>query len=210
MTEYSERMESFMKGKQDVEVIQAEMKENLSYLKVLTKPKQSFAKLTSPYFIIWGLIWVLAFSFMELGVSKVTIYTWLGLTLLGWIFTIVIFTNQRNKSPLPLFFRQQLKMVWIAVFFLAIVLAFLISTELLVLSLHSFALYIFLSTSLMYVFLGIVLTKELFYMGLWLGVLGAFTYQFFLEHIFMIFSLVGGGCLIITGILMKYKGNKDE
>ncbi|MEH6944238.1 hypothetical protein [Bacillus sp. JJ722] len=198
-----------MKGKQDGDIYN-EITENLAHIKALTKHKQSFVKFTSPYFILWGFIWVVAFSVTELGITKLTIGIWVGLTLIGWIFTLITFINQKNKSPIPIFLGKQLKMVWIAILFLAVMFSFLISNELLVLSIQNMALYIFLLTSFMYLLLGIVLAKELFYMGTSLGILGIFTYQFFLDYIFIIFSVVGGGCLVLTGILMKYKGKQDE
>ena len=190
--------------------IQKEIAENLAHIKTLTTHKQSFGRFTSPYFIIWGAIWVAAFPIIKMGITSLTVAIWCGLAIVGWLFTGILFLKQKKTSPMPLFLEKQLQMICIGILFLVIVLSFFIAAELLTLSPQSMALYILLLTSAMYLLLGIILTKELFITGIWLGLLGILTYQFFLDYLFIIFSLIGGGCLLLTGLLLQCKGKKDE
>ncbi|HLR59124.1 MAG TPA: hypothetical protein VK094_01420 [Pseudogracilibacillus sp.] len=47
-------------------------------------------------------------------------------------------------------------------------------------------------------------------MSLWLIVLGTATYSFLSDDMYIIFAILGGGCLLLTGILLNRKGIKNE
>lgn len=62
----------------------------------------------------------------------------------------------------------------------------------------------------MYLLLGIVLAKEIFIMGFWLSVLGVTTFLLFPSLMNIIFAFIGGGSLLLTGVILKRKGQGNE
>src|SRR5699024_10461534 len=58
--------------------------------------------------------------------------------------------------------------------------------------------------------IGYCFNKDNLFMSLWLIVLGTATYSFLSDDMYIIFAILGGGCLLLTGILLNRKGIKNE
>lgn len=187
-----------------------EIIENLSHIKTLINHKQDYGKQAAPYFIVWGCVWIIGFLISSTGSMSVINMTWILLAIVGWLFSGIIFLRQKRNYPMPKFLDNQFKMLWIGFLFIFYIFVFLIGSKLLPLSFHHLALYSFLLISILYILLGIVLTRTIFFMGLWLIVLGTATYSFLSDYMYIIFAILGGGCLLLTGILLNRKGIKNE
>lgn len=87
---------------------------------------------------------------------------------------------------------------------------FLIYSGLLPYTFDNFSFYIVLLVSIMYILLGIVLTREIFFMGFWLSILGMITFSVFPDLLNIIFAFIGGGSLLLTGFILKRKGQGNE
>ncbi|WP_062197326.1 hypothetical protein [Massilibacterium senegalense] len=184
--------------------------ENLSHIKTLINHKQDYGKQTAPYFIVWGCIWIIGFLISSTSSMSVINTAWILLAVVGWFFSGIIFLKQKKNYPMPKFLNNQFKMLWIGFLFIFYIFVFLIGSKLLPLSFHHLALYSFLLISILYILLGIILTRTILFMGLWLIVLGTATYSFLSDYMYIIFAILGGGCLLLTGILLNRKGIKNE
>lgn len=200
--------EGFILGKNLID--KEEVIENLSHIKTLMNHKQDYGKQAAPYFIVWGCIWIIGFLISSSGSMSVINMTWILLAIVGWLFSGIIFLRQKRNYPMPKFLDNQFKMLWIGFLFIFYIFVFLIGFKLLPLSFHHLALYNFLLISILYILLGIVLTRTIFFMGLWLIVLGTATYSFLSDYMYIIFAILGGGCLLLTGISLYRKGIKNE
>ncbi|WP_111291513.1 hypothetical protein [Bacillus safensis] len=187
-----------------------EIIENLSHINTLINHKQVYGKQSAPYFIVWGCIWIIGFLISSTGAISIIQLTWISLGIIGWLFSGIIFLKQKKLDPMPKFLKNQFRMVWLGFMFIIYIVVFLIGSNLLPLSFHYLSLYSFLLVSILYILLGIVLTRIIFLMGLWLVILGTVTYSFFLDYMYVIFAILGGGCLLLTGILFNRKGIKNE
>lgn len=187
-----------------------EIIENLSHIKTLINHKQDYGKQASPYFIVWGFIWIIGFLISSTGSMSTINTAWILLAIVGWLFSGIIYLRQKRNFPMPKFLNNQFRMLWIGFMFIFYIFVFLIGSKLLPLSFHHLALYSFLLISILYILLGIVLTRTIFYVGLWLVVLGTATYSFLSDYMYIIFAILGGGCLLLTGILLNRKGIKNE
>lgn len=183
-----------------------EIIENLHHIKTLINHKQNYGKQAAPYFIVWGCIWIIGFLISATGSISVINMTWILLAIVGWLFSGITFLRQKKNYPMPKFLNNQFNMLWIGFLFILYLFVFLIGSNLLPLSFHHLTLYSFLLISILYILLGIVLTRTIFFMGLWLIVLGTATYSFLSDYMYIIFAILGGGCLLLTGIFLNRKG----
>ena len=93
---------------------ESEIAENLSHIKVLTNYKTEYSRQTSPYFIIWGCIWIIAYSVSLCKVPSVVLAcVWFILAIVGWILTLKTYLKQKQFDPMPTFLKNQLKYAWI-------------------------------------------------------------------------------------------------
>ncbi|HDR3653022.1 hypothetical protein COC45_09735 [Bacillus cereus] len=189
----------------------SEILENLSHIKTITRYKTEYCKQTSTYFIIWGFIWIVAYTITLLNFNPFTIgVAWFLLGVIGWIITLAIYFKQKKMNPMPLFLRNQLKYTWLGLIMILSIFVFLIYSGLLPYTFDNFSFYIVLLVSIMYILLGIVLTREIFFMGFWLSILGMITFSVFPDLLNIIFAFIGGGSLLLTGFILKRKGQGNE
>lgn len=184
--------------------------ETLSYIKTVTSYKKDYGKQVSVYFMVWGFIWIASFLISGLQVPSLITVTWLVLGIGGWLLSGFIFVMQRKSEPMPKFLNDQLKLVWIGFISIIYIVVFLVISAILPFSLNHLFLYNILLISILYVLLGIVLTRKLFFMGIWLMVLGTATYSLLSDYIAIIFSIFGGGSLLLTGLYLRRNGIKHE
>ncbi|MEC1338926.1 hypothetical protein P9D25_14840 [Bacillus velezensis] len=190
---------------------ETEIAENLSHIKVLTNYKTEYSRQTSPYFIIWGCIWIIAYSVSLCKVPSVVLAcVWFILAIVGWILTLKTYLKQKQFDPMPTFLKNQLKYAWIGFSFMVFIFVFLILMGLLPRTGEFLSFLIVLMVSIKYIFLGIVLTKEIFVMGFWLSILGMLTFCLFPEAMNIVFAFIGGGSLLLTGMILKRKGQGNE
>ncbi len=111
---------------------ESEIAENLSHIKVLTNYKTEHSRQTSPYFIIWGCIWIIAYSVSLFKVPSVVLAcVWFVLAVLGWILTLKTYLKQKQSDPMPTFLKNQLKCAWFGFILMVSIFVFLILMELL-------------------------------------------------------------------------------
>lgn len=190
--------------------IDYELLEKISHVKTITNYKKEYCKQTSPYFIIWGLIWLIAYSTTLLHLSPYLIgIIWLVLGIIGWIITLTTYFRQNELEPMPLFLRSLLRFTWLGTIVIIGIFIFLMYTDLLLFSFNQLPLYGVLLVSIMYMMIGSVLAKEIFFMGFWLSILGMLTFSIFPEFMNVIFALIGGGSLLLTGFILKRKGQRQ-
>lgn len=188
-----------------------EILENLSHIKTITNYKTEYCKQTSTYFIIWGFIWIVAYTITLLNFDPFTIgVAWLLLGIIGWIITLTTYFKQKKVNPMPLFLKNQLKYIWLGLIMFLGIFVFLIYSGLLLYTFNNLSFYIVLLVSIMYMLLGTVLTKEIFFMGFWLSILGMITFSVFPGLMNIIFAFIGGGSLLLTGLILKRKGQGNE
>lgn len=189
----------------------SEIFENLSHIKTITNYKAEYCKQTSVYFIIWGFIWIIGYSVPLLFSDSITVgFFWFILGIIGWIITLTTYFKQKKVMPMPLFLRTQLQYAWLGLVIILGIFIFLIYFGLLPYTLNNLSFYIVLLVSIMYILLGIVLAKEIFIMGFWLSILGLTTFSIFPSSMNIIFALIGGGSLLLTGVILKRKGHGNE
>lgn len=195
----------------DQNYTRSEILENLSHIKTVTNYQTEYCNQTSIYFIVWGIIWMIAYPMPSFDLSAFSIgVSWFTLGIVGWAITLTIYMKQCKTDPLPLFLRAQLRYAWIGLFIILGVFLFLIYSNLLPYTFENILFYIVLVVSIMYLLLGIVLTKEIFFMGVWLSVLGMIAFLFFPNVMNIIFAVIGGGSLVLTGLILKRKGHGNE
>ncbi|WP_246031852.1 hypothetical protein [Salibacterium salarium] len=188
-----------------------EILENLSHIKALTNYETEYCKQTSGYFIIWGIIWIIVYITPILLPDAFTIgIVWAVSAVIGWGLTILNYYKHQSIEPTPLFLRTQLKFAWMGLLIIVSIFSSLIFIGLLPYSFDHFLFYLVLMIAIMYILLGIVLTKDIFLMGVWLSFVGVIAYKFFPESLNLIFAWIGGGSLLITGFILKRKGRKHE
>lgn len=185
--------------------------EHLAHIKTITKvEKDRYGKKTGPYFIIWGLIWLIGFTMTATNLQEFIFWVWLGLSIVGWTFTIILWFRQEHDTPIPSFLQTQLSYVWGSFAIIIVIFIFLMSTKLLAFSGTYLLLYMVLLAVIMYALLSIVLGKELLFMAIWLGLLAAISFTWFQSYMNLIYAVIGGGSLIITGLLLLRQVNNDE
>lgn len=193
-------------NKTDQEKIK-EAVENLAHIKMITSlQKKDYGKKTGPYFIIWGILWFIGFSFNSLSVSFNSFWIWLVLSIVGWGFTIFTWFRQEKKTPMPSFIQNQMVFMWVAFGIIFSIFLFLVVTGLLNFNLSLISLYMIILVVIMYALLSIVFGKEILFMSIWLAVLSGSAFLWFTEFLNIIYAILGGGSMVIIGLLLK-RGN---
>lgn len=188
----------------------AEIAEHLSYIKTVTIQKKSYGKQTGPFLVLWGIIWVIGFLITITEQSSIILWSWIILGLVGWLLTFVLYFKQEKNEGVPTLLRNQLRMVLIGCAFVLIVFLFLITSNILPVSFHLMFFYMTLLISIMYVFLGSVFGKELSYIGIWIGILSMITLTWFPLYSTIIYAIIGGGSLILSGVWLVRWGKDHE
>lgn len=189
----------------------SEIFENLSHIKTITNYKTEYCKQTSVYFIIWGFIWIIGYAVSLMFSDSITKgFFWFILGIIGWVITLTTYFKQKEVMPMPLFLRIQMQYAWLGLVIILGIFIFMIYFGLLSYTLNNLFFYIVILVSIMYILLGIVLAKEIFIMGFWLSILGLTTFSIFPGVMDIIFALIGGGSLLLTGVILKRKGHGNE
>lgn len=180
--------------------------EYLAYIKSITDHKKRYGKQTAPYLLIWGCVWLIGYGVNYFNLSSLGYWSWISLSVLGWIGTIVVLFKQGSDEQLPNYIKEQTKYISASFIGIFLMFAFLINTGLLEYSQYLLGFYTVLLVSIMYILLGVLIGKEVFLIGIWLGVLSIATYTWFPEFMNPIFALLGGGSMIVSGAILIKRG----
>lgn len=184
--------------------------DHLSYLKVVTRQKMAYGRQTAPYFIVWGTIWFIGYGIEGIGLYALLNTVWAVLGLIGLIMTIWLVIRQSKNDPIPSFFGRQMVKIW-GVFLTIIALCvLLIGRDLLMFNYQLLSLYSVFLVSIMHMLLGVVISREMYIMGIWLAILGAITAVWFSDFSGIIFAIIGGGSMVVSGILLLRRSECNE
>lgn len=183
---------------------------DLEYIKHLTFRSRQYASESSPYFILWGVIWVIGFGSMAFGWKEYANWIWGVLSVAGLAVNFFIAAQQEKRDPMPRLISKQFAKIWVS--FLVIVGLFivLLSTGFLAFEFSYIGLYAVILIAVMYVLLGVVLGKQILLMGIWLGVLASVTAIWLMPYSSIIFAIFGGGSLVVTGLILKRWRHEHE
>ena len=188
----------------------AEIAEHLSHIKTITLQKKEYGKQTGPFLVIWGIIWVIGFLISSTNWESIVPWTWILLGVIGWLFTFILYFKQEKNEPLPTLLRTQLQMILIGCVCLLAIFSFLIISNILPFSFTFVFFYMTLLISIMYVFLGAIFGKEIFVMGIWIGIITMVTFTWFPSYSEIIYAIIGGGSLVFSGFWLIHRGREDE
>lgn len=178
--------------------------EQLAHIKSITAQKRKYGKQTGPYLIIWGAVWLIGYGINLLDFTHY--WTWIVLSIFGWITTIITMKRQNRGTHLPNYVKLYVKYITGTFIGIFVIFSFLIANQLLVFSDYYLGLYTVLLIAVMYMLLGTIIGSEIFIVGIWLGVLSMGTFVWFSEYMNLIFSVVGGGGMISIGYRLKKNG----
>lgn len=177
--------------------------DDLSYIKQLTSENRKYAAEVSPYLILWGVIWVIGYGAEALQLYAVLSWLWPVLGGVGFVINLFIIMKQTKSNPFPKVVARQFTVLICCFAYIVLIFVLFIALGLLQLEPSHYGLFIILLVSILYMLFGILLGKEIFLIGLWLGVLAAMTGIWFMPFASYIFCICGGGSLIATGLLLR-------
>lgn len=177
-----------------------QIQENLEYLSLITAKNRYYASEVGPYFILWGLVWLIGFGCAAFGFGY-AIFSLLSFA--GFIVNFYLIKKQEKEDKIPTFIMKQFGKVGIS--FVAIVTIFivLLSTGFLTFSSIHLGLYSVFIIGILYMLFGVIFGREMFLMGIWLSFIGTVTSFWFIEYSPIVFAIFGGGSLIGTGVILK-------
>ncbi|SDC59786.1 hypothetical protein [Shouchella lonarensis] len=186
----------------------AEALEQLAHIRTVTAEKRQYGYHISPYFLLWGIIWLIAFTLPALfPISQpVSGMIWTGLSISGWVVSFIAPWERQRRPLFPRLLVIQMRFVWTAWFSIVAVFAFLVAFGALALSFSLLSLYAVLLVAMMYLLLAVVLGREIFFMGMWLLVLAVVTATLLFKAMPLIFGVIGGGSFIVVGLFLRHKG----
>lgn len=193
----------------DPSISREEALEHLAHIKTLTVQTKRYGKQTAPYLITWGIIWVVGYSVAAMEWYALIGWVWFCLAIIGGMATFTIIVKQKRADPMPAFLSRQMGMAWGAFYIIVGMFAFLIGMGFLEFTNELIGFYPVLLVAIMYLLLGVVIGKEIFFMGIWLGVLSAATAVWFMPYSSLIFAIIGGGSMIATGLMFLREGRQN-
>ncbi|SEN91701.1 hypothetical protein SAMN04488134_102275 [Amphibacillus marinus] len=184
--------------------------DDLNYIKHLTTKTRNSAAEASPYFIIWGTIWIIGYGAEAIGYGAILHWIWSALGALGMMLTFYTSFRQSQRSPLPKVVEQQLQRGFIGFSIVASLVIILIVTDFLQFQPEYVGLYAIIVTAVMYMFIGIALGKEIFLMGCWFAILAAGNALFFPPYHPALTAIIGGGSILFTGWVLRQWSQKND
>ena len=144
----------------------SQLVKDLAYIKQLMELQtRNTAAGASPYFIIWGIIWIIGFGADALGFDHLLPWIWGGLSIIGMILNLTIGIKQAKEDPLPTVFDRKLSMLF-SVFWRDRCLLHRFDHDGFVhFSADVIGLYSVIFVSILYLLIGVILGKECFYHG---------------------------------------------
>lgn len=184
--------------------------DDLNYIKHLTVQTRNSASETSPYFIIWGIAWIIGYGSEALGFGDILHWTWMTLGIVGMTLTIYTSVRQTKANPLPKVVDRQLTFGFIGFSITTLLVVTLIITGFLQFQVEYIGLYSIIVVSILYMFIGIALGKEIFLMGIWFAIIAAGNAFLFPPYHPALTAIIGGGSLLFTGWMLKRWGQINE
>ena len=184
-----------------------QMQENLEYLTLITSKNRYYAAEVSPYFILWGLVWLVGFGCAALGLG----YTMLSLfSLVGLFVNFHLIKKQEKENKIPSLIGKQFGKIGISFIVIVSIFIVLLSTGFLTFSNLHLGIYCVFLIGILYMLFGVIFGKEMFVMGIWLSITGTVTAIWFMDYSPIVFAVFGGGSLIGTGFILKRWRLKDD
>jgi hypothetical protein len=177
--------------------------DDLAYIKRLTVQTRNSAAEADPYFNVWGIVWIIGFGSETIGLYDYLHWIWLVLSIAGMGMTVYISIRHSKKNPLPAVVDRQLIMSFYGFTTITGLVVVLIAVGFLQFSVEHIGLYAVILVAILYLFMGIVLGKALFYMGLWFAVLAAGNAILFPPYHAAVMAVLGGGSFLLTGWILK-------
>lgn len=184
--------------------------DDLNYIKHLTLQTRNSAAEASPYFIIWGTVWIIGYGAEALGFISILHWIWAVLGIGGMALTFYVTTRQAKANPLPSVVDRQMQFGFIGFSVVTLLVIILIATDFLTFAPEYVGLYSIILVSVLYMFIGIALGKEIFLMGIWFALLAAGNAVFFPPYNPALTAIVGGGSILLTGWVLRRWSKKDE
>jgi hypothetical protein len=180
--------------------------EQIAYLKELTEKTRKSAAYGYPYLILWGILCIIGYSHHYLFPIYLWGWTWLIISILGMIITVILLINRNKKygyTPLSKKIGQQCFVLF--------------ATDLLIFSVLVYYKIIILLTpywafqiGIIYIISGVHLGKAYTFMGLWMIItaIASFFMSDPLQSVWLAISFGGG--LLFTGIIFRNQIKKSE
>ena len=177
--------------------------DQIAYLQELINQTRLRAADGYPYFLLWGLLWIVGYTASILWSHLV----WTGILVAGGLISAVIGFKKKKNLPAP----PLLKKIGWVMLVLLVYIAFLFSRLLLVTD----TLQIIISfwpfhVGLLYILAGVFIGRPMVIIGCWLilaAVAGIWLPSFW-QQIWL--AAGGGGSLLLTGLIMRKQVIKDE
>lgn len=188
----------------------SQLVKDLAYIKQLMELQtRNTAAGASPYFIIWGIIWIIGFGADALVFDHLLPWIWGGLSIIGMILNLTIGIKQAKEDPLPTVFDRKLSMLFSCFGVIVVLFIVLITTGFVHFSADVIGLYSVIFVSILYLLIGVILGKEVFIMGIWFALLACINAIWFPPYHAGIMTVFGGGIFLITGIMLRRWGKND-
>lgn len=167
---------------------------------LLTKTRLSSAE-GYPYFILWGIIWILGY----IGSIWIPPYLWSGLCLIGGIGSFFI-GKRRKWKPTDLKLLKQLAIQALILFMTSLPIYALLFFSKLDAIIYAFWPF---EIGIIYMVIGVFMGKDL--MGIGSGLVFAALISLLLPNPFQFIwlAIIGGGGLLMTGIIFRNQVKKS-
>lgn len=177
-----------------------QMQENLEYMTHVTSKNRYYVAEVSPYFILWGLVWLIGFGCAALGFGYIMLSL---LSIIGLFVNFYIVKKQEKEDKIPKFIGKQFGKIGVTFLVIVCIFIVLLLTGFLKFSNLHLGIYCVFLIGILYMLFGVIFGKEMFYMGIWLSLTGAVTAVWFIDYSPLVFAVFGGGSLIGTGVILK-------
>lgn len=176
--------------------------QDIEFIKQFITRNQEKLDQSPPYLFIWGMYMVLGFLGMQFSLKLWPMWFWPCGAVIGGVFSAIIGMKQSRRTGV----REGGAYGWM--FWLPFAMVFVIGFFMMAADIvrMEFASILWLMLiGLSYVCLGMLLGKGPIILGIWFIALGTLTRMFFLEYQFMIFGLLGGGSIVVTGFILQQR-----
>ncbi|GGD66162.1 hypothetical protein [Paenibacillus nasutitermitis] len=180
--------------------------QDIEFIKQLIARNQSKLVSAIPYMFIWGTYLTIGFIGMQFNEFLWPIWYWSTAGVLGGLLSAVTGIRQSRKGRAAKEGGATGWMFWLP--FLVILLAGSFMMAAGMIRMKDAAFFWFILIGIVYVTMGPLAGRGPVYLGIWFMALSMLTYMFLVDYQYLLFGLLGGGSILVTGFILMRRRRK--
>lgn len=183
----------------------SEAEEALAAIQTMVRKTQRAISNSGAYafLIVWGFVWLFGFLTSHFIQNETAGYIWIGLDILGGVFSAVIGArmNRNVRSPSAVASGKRIAWFWLLLFLYciaAIGVAWPVDG-------NKLAMFIILFVMIGWMAMGLLLSFASIWLGLVITALALIGYFFLPDIFYLLMAILGGGGMIALGVYIRKK-----